>query len=177
MKSNEKRLLIMSLILFATIGGLILSKRFLSWQRALVTREQAVSLERTEADTLLKEAPLWRARGEWLVQHQPVAKSELDADNELFETLVKNALTDGVTIVNKQFLEPVKNEFYHQRGVTLTVKGDLASVFHWIYSVQSPTEFRVVPYLKITPDKDDLTKVDCSVKFWRWYQSSNLKTT
>ena len=177
MKQNEKRLLTLFLVMLSIIGALILSKRFLSWQRTLATKESAMALEQVEADELLKEAPLWKARGSWLSLHQPVAKSELDADNELFETLVKNALISGVLIVNKQYQEPVKNEFYNQRGVTLTVKGDLASVFHWIYTLQAPVDFRVVPYLKITPDKDDLTKVVCAVQFWRWYQPSALKTS
>jgi hypothetical protein len=177
MKPGERRLLILFLAMLSVMGGLIMSKHFLGWQRSLATREIAVKQEQGEADALLKEAPLWRSRGVWLAAHQPIAKSELEADNELFEALVKNALTAGVSIVNKQYQEPVKNEFYHQRGVTLTVKGELASVFQWIYSAQSPVDFRVVPFLKITPDKDDLSKVVCAVQFWRWYQPSALKTS
>ena len=177
MKPGEKRLLILFLVMLSIIGGLVLSKRFTSWQRSLATRESAVGMERKEAEALLKDAPVWKARGSWLTRHQPQAKSELDADNDLFETLVKNALTSGVTIEKKQFQEPVKNEYYHQRGVTLTVKGDVASVFHWIYNIQTPVEFRVVPYLRIIPDKDDVKKVVCDVQFWRWYQPSALKTS
>ncbi len=177
MKQNEKRLLMLFLVMLSIIGGLILTKRFQSWQRSLVTRELAVQTGRSEADELMKNAPAWKSRGEWLTKHQPVVKSDLDADNDLFEALLKNALISGVTIVNKQYQEPVKNEFYNQRGVTLTVKGDLARVFQWIYSLQSPSEFRVVPWLKISPDKDDPKIVVCSVQFWRWYQPSALKTT
>jgi hypothetical protein len=92
------------------------------------------------------------------------------ADTELLESLLVKAQAAGVSVVNKQFQEQVKNEFYQQAGVTLTVKGDLSNVFRWIYSAQSPSEFRVVPYLKVTPDKDDPAKVVCAVQFWRWYQ-------
>ncbi len=108
-------------------------------------------------------------------QHQPVAQNDLDADNELFESLLAKAQAAGVSVVTKQFQEQVKTEFFQQAGVTLTVKGDLSNVFRWIYSVLSPGDFRVVPYLKITPDKDDAAKVVCAVQFWRWYQPPSAK--
>lgn len=170
MKDSEKRLLILSVALLAIIGGLILSQKLLTWQRAIATRRNALAAERVDSDALLAEAPGWKARGEWLTKHQPVARNDLDADNELFETLLTKAQAAGVSVATKQYQEQVKNEYFQQCGVTLTVKGDLSNVFRWIYSVLSPGDFRVVPYLKITPDKEDAAKVVCSVQFWRWYQ-------
>ncbi len=170
MKETERRLLILSFGLLAVIGGLVLSQRLLARQRAIATQEQALAAERADSNALLAEAPGWKERGEWLAKHQPVAQNDLDADNELFETLLTKAQAAGVSVVTKQYQEQVKTEFFQQAGVTLTVKGDLSNVFRWIYSVLSPGDFRVVPYLKITPDKDDAAKVVCAVQFWRWYQ-------
>ena len=170
MKDNERRLLILSLGLMAVIGGIILTQKLRSWQRALGTQRSAVAAERVDSDALLEEAPLWKERGEWLGAHQPVMSDPQVADTELLESLLVKAQAAGVSVVNKQFQEQVKNEFYQQVGVTLTVKGDLSNIFRWIHSAQSPSDFRVVPYLKITPDKDDAAKVVCAVQFWRWYQ-------
>jgi len=177
MKDSEKRLLILSLGLLAVIGGLILSQRLRTWQRAITTQEQALVAERMESDALLAEAPEWKQRGEWLAEHQPVAKDIQGADSELLDTLVDKAQAAGISVVTRQFQEPVKNEYFQQAGVTITVKGDLSNVFRWIYSVQSPADFRVVPYLKITPDKEDAAKVTCAVQFWRWYKPPPSKAT
>ncbi len=176
MKDSEKKLLALSVGLLAVIGGLVISKQLQSWQRAITTQEQALAAERQDSNDLLADAPNWKERGDWLARHQPVAKNDLDADNELFETLLAKAQASGVSVVSKQYQEQVKNEYYQQAGVTLTVKGDLSSVFRWIYSVLSPEDFRVVPYLKLTPDKEDATKVVCAVQFWRWYQPPTAKT-
>lgn len=176
MKDSEKRLLILTIGLLTVIVGLILSQRLMSWQRAITIQEQALAAERADSDALLDEAPDWKERGEWLALHQPVAKNDLDADNELFDTLLAKAQASGVSVVTKQYQEQVKNEYYQQAGVTLTVKGDLPSVFRWIYSVLSPEDFRVVPYLKLIPDKEDATKVVCAVQFWRWYQPAATKS-
>lgn len=171
MKESEKRLLILSLGLMAVIGGIILSQKLRSWQHALAMQETALAAERVDSDALLAEAPLWKERGEWLAQHQPVTTDAQGANFELLNTLVDKAKAAGISaVINNQLQAPVPNEFYQQVGVTLTVKSDLSNVFRWIYSAQSPTEFLVVPYLKITPDKEDATKVVCAVQFWRWYQ-------
>jgi hypothetical protein len=177
MKDSEKRLLILSFGLLAVIGGLVLSQKLQAWQRSIAMRETALAAERTETAALLAEAPEWKERGDWLAKHQPVALNDLDADKDLFETLLTKAQAAGIDVVTKQYQEQVKTEFFQQAGVTLTVKGDLANVFRWIYSVLSPEDFRVVPYLKITPDKDDAAKVVCAVQFWRWYQPPTAKTT
>lgn len=177
MKDSEKRLLVLFLGLLAVVGGLILSQKLQSWQRSIATQEAALAAERTESAALLAEAPDWKQRGEWLAQHQPVTKDIQGADSELLDTLLGKAQTAGITVVNKQFQEQVKNEYYQQCGVTLTVKGDLENVFRWIYSVLAPGDFRVVPYLKVTPDKEDASKVVCAVQFWRWYQPPSAKNS
>jgi hypothetical protein len=172
MKDSEKRLAVFAFLILAVIGGLILSKRFLTWQHGLERNETALTDELAYAQTLLQEKPLWDAREAWLAKTQPVAKSDSDADTESFNQLVAKAEKAGLTVENRQYLEPVKNEFYHQFVDAFTVKGSLPDVFRWIYSVQSPSEFRVVPKIKITPDKDDPNKVVCAIQFWRWYQPS-----
>jgi len=170
MKASEKRLAMVFALLVAVIGGLVLVQKLKSWQISLKLREEAAALEKIGNDELLADSEEWRARNTWLKENQPQAKSDLEADSELMNTLLSQAQKAGVTVLNKQFLEAVKGEFYDQHGVTLTVKGDVPGVFRWIYSVQSPTNFRVVPSLKITPDKDDPAKVTCAVQFWCWYQ-------
>ena len=177
MKDSEKRLLILSVGLLAIIAGLVLTQKLQAWQRSIAMQETALAAERVDSAALLAEAPDWKERGAWLAEHQPVTTDLQGADSELLDTLLGKAQTAGISVVNKQFQEQVKNEYFQQCGVTLTVKGDLSNVFRWIYSVLSPGDFRVVPYLKITPDKEDATKVVCAVQFWRWYQPPSAKAT
>ncbi len=172
MKESEKRLLLLAGVVVALIGGLILSKRLLAWQHSLERNELMLATELTDSKDLLQERSLWNARDAWLNKTQPVAKSDSEADTEAFQQLVAKAEGAGLTVEHKQYQEPVKSEYYHQFGDSLTVKGNLPDVFRWIYSVQSPKEFRVVPKMKITPDKEDPSKVVCAIQFWRWYQPS-----
>lgn len=170
MKASERRLAFVALLMVAIIAGLVLAKNFLAWQHSLDSNEDALAAESDESKFLLKEMPLWSARGQWLTKTQPVEKSDLEAENETLTLLVDKAKAQGLSVEKQEYLEQVKNEYYHQHGVTLTVKGELPNVFRWIYSVQSPAEFRVVPQMRIVPDPKEPSKVDCTIQFWHWYQ-------
>lgn len=170
MKGSEKQLALLALMVVALMAGLIMAKRFHAWQQTLGHQEQALVSERELDAAILEQTAMWHARDAWLAQHQPVAKNNLDADDESFNPLLQKASSLGLTVLQKQYQEQTQSDFWHQCGVNMTVTGPLPQVFRWIYSVQSPTDFRVVPYLKITPEKDHPDEVTCVVQFWRWYQ-------
>jgi len=170
MKTNERRLLLLALAVVAIMGGIIMAKQFRSWQQSLTMREETLGHERDLSEAILQETAMWDARDAWITQHQPVAKDNLQADEESFKPLEQKARDLGLTIEHSQYLEHTVSPFWHQAGASMTVSGPLPTVFRWIYSVQSPTDFRVVPSLKITPVKDHPEQVTCIVQFWRWYQ-------
>jgi hypothetical protein len=170
MKASERRLALLALGVMAIIAGLVLSKYFMAWQRTLDSNEAAVVAESDDAKFLLKEMPLWNARGQWLTKTMPVEKSNLEAETETLTELVDKAKAQGLSVEQQQYQEQQKNEYFNQHGVVMTVKGELPNVFRWIYSVQSPADFRVVPQMRIVPDKQDPSKVDCTIQFWHWYQ-------
>ena len=171
MKASEKRLLLIFTALLAVIGGFMLSGQLQSWDHLIDRQARALDLEKMEADALLQQAVMWRQKQEWLLKNQPHAESDFDADEGLTKTLNTKAMELGLEIVKPaQPLTPIKTAFASEHGVAMTVKGDLPAVFRWIYSVQSPSEFRVVSSVKVTPNKDDAAKADCVIEFWRWYR-------
>ncbi len=176
MKSAEKKLLLLAGAVLVSISALVAGKKMNTWQRSLTVRESSMKQDETETVLMLSTAAEWRARGAWLTQHQPVAGSNLEADLEIFDGMSQRAQQLGLNVVARQHQEPADHGAFRQFGAAFTVKGNLASVFRWIHAAQSPEEFRVVPDLKITPDKDDPAKVECAVQFWRWYQPATAQT-
>jgi len=171
MKASERRLLVIFCVLIAVVGGLILAQGMRKWQRNLDRRERDVELAEIEATAVMADAAEWNAKGAWLMQAQPSAQSPQEADQELLDTVSKKAESFGLRIVSRQLQERRHTDFYEQFGVGMTVQGELEKVFRWIYELQNPQEFRVVPALKIVPDKEDPTKVTATVQFWRWYST------
>jgi Tfp pilus assembly protein PilO len=177
MKASEKRLLGFFLLLLAVVAGMLLTQRLKAWQHSLEVAEHRVSLERMETEGMLAQGDQWRGAAAWLAQNQPAAKGKTEADDELYHSVRQKAESAGLTVSNEQFQPSEDTDYYHQAGVTLSVKGELPALFRWLYSMQSPTEFGVIPSLKVKPDKEDEKKVQCDLTYWRWSQPLAAKSS
>ncbi|QIF05915.1 GspMb/PilO family protein [Roseimicrobium sp. ORNL1] len=167
MKENERRLLMVFVVLAAVMGGAILSQRFLQWSHRLDRLERDLELAKMESDVLIAQASLWKQRSEWILQTQPVAADSYDAGKGLL--VLKEAAEQGGIEVLKTQIEPeAQTAYYQQYGVTLTVRGELPKILGWIYSTLDPSAFIVVPRLRISPEKDDKSQnVVATVTFQR----------
>ena len=167
MKENERRLLMVFVVLAAVMGGAILSQRFLQWSHRLDRMERDLELAKMESDVLIAQAPLWRQRSEWIQQTQPVAADSYDAGKGLL-ALKDSAEQGGISVLKTQIEPEAQTAYYQQFGVTLTVKGELPKILGWIYSILDPGAFIVVPRLRISPEKDDKSQdVVATVTFQR----------
>lgn len=176
MKRNELRLVVVAGVIFTLVATLICSQRFLNWQRQLERREHEAALQQLEMSSILEDAPAWREKRHWVSKTQPVAhEGALEANAEL-DTVVKEAKELGLTVQSQQLQETVQTNYYQQFGVTLTVKGDLEKIVTWMHGLLAPTQFRVVPSVRIMPDKETPSEVIVTVQFWRWYAGALAAT-
>ncbi len=159
MKPSERRLLLILSVLATLCGTAILVQRLLGLQHAVERREQALELKQMEAHAMLAQEELWKARLEWLKEHQPTMTSENQASEELLDAMLSLANKHHLTVQKKQLHESTRQSFYHEVGVTLTVLGDLPDVFRWMHDLLMPDSFRLVAQLKIMPDVKDSSKV------------------
>ena len=169
MSENERRLLTIFLVLIALLGGALGVRQFRNWQHRIDQREHDVELSQIEATALLAEAERWQACAEWLAQVQPEAKSDLEAEQGLLDALRSSASSAGLETKQTKPEPKQTTPFYRQFSVTLTLKGEVESLFRWLHELQQPTSFYVVPNLTISPDKEDPTKVTATVQIMRWY--------
>lgn len=171
MKPSERRLLVLFFVLVAVVAGLLGTRELLAWQKRLHKAEDRLEMTKLESQTLLAEAEMWNARNEWVNQTQPAMKDALEANQEL--TRAEEMARDrGLETLNRQLLEPETTGLYQQIGFTMTVKGPLPEVFRWLHRMQSPSDFRVIPSLKVAPDKQDPNLVVATVQVWRWYRTA-----
>jgi hypothetical protein len=98
-----------------------------------------------------------------------VAKSEREANENLFSSLLEAAQSGGLQTSKPQFDPVEKTSFYRQFGITFNAKGEVPALMRWIHATLQPDAFYVMPLLRITPDKDEPSMVTAQVRFWRWY--------
>ena len=102
MKRSEVSLLAVVVALAALFGGVLGFQKLKGWQHRIERREQELELSQMEANALLAEADMWRARGEWLSQSVPAVASDLDANQGMLDTLTRTATAAGLKITNTQ---------------------------------------------------------------------------
>ncbi len=114
MKANERRLLVVFLVLAALMGGAILSQRLLEWDHRLDRSARDLELAKMESDLLIGQAPYWKASNEWIQRTQPVAASGYDAGNNILGTL-RHAATGAGFDIQKTQMEPVVETGYYRQ--------------------------------------------------------------
>ena len=145
------------------------------WKKDIERREYALSLEKVEADELLKQKDFWMTRSDWLTKKQPVFTKDADANNSIFELVSKTAKESGVTAGPPQ-MQPLdrSNPGLIAAGVTVSASGELEKILRWLYKLQeSPDAFISVRGLTLKPDQEDTNKVLVNeLHVLKWYSSA-----
>jgi hypothetical protein len=54
--------------------------------------------------------------------------------------------------------------------VTLVVRGEMKPVMNWLYELQQPGNFIVVPAMTITPNEEDSAKLEVNMRVEKWFR-------
>lgn len=102
------------------------------------------------------------AQMQWLSAHEPKESAYQNVQTSLQQLVEKEART-GLT-VKKQSLLPIEGEngaYFHRAKVEINVIGTEQALYQWIDRLSDPEQFRGVTSLKLQPNRDDDTLIDC----------------
>lgn len=170
MSPREKNLL----ILFATAGFFILNLlgfKFYSAQR------QSVDSKRKDAELKLANAENFRTMSgevasemDWLAQHEPEPAAYQDVQSALQQFGEREALAAGLTIKNQRPLDTdTSGTQFHRVKVQFNLLGPEQSLYRWFDRINVPSEFRAVTLIRLSPDREDETKIECTAVIEQWF--------
>ena len=153
-------------------GGWMVFSQMGKWRKSIDERDFKLSLQKTEADELLKQKDFWHLRSEWLETKQEVYPSRNEADNKVYELVEQTAKKQGLTIL-RQLAEPEEQQGMTSATVIVEAKGPLEKVLRWLYDLQTPTAFISVKSLALKSNPEDTSLVIVSdLKVQKWYRSA-----
>lgn len=170
MSSREKKLL----IFFATAGFLVLN--FLAI--GLFQKKQLeVETQRNQARVKLDTAEMFRASREqvvdemdWLAKHEPEPAANQDIQTQLQQLCEREARTAGLTIkTQKPLSTDTTGAHFHRAKIQLTVNGEEQALYQWFDRLNIPEQFRSASSIRISPNKEDDTKIDCTATIEQWF--------
>lgn len=170
MSPREKKLL----IFFAAAGFLVLN--FLAIG-VFKTKRLEVESQRNQAQVKLGTAEMFRASREqvvdemeWLAQHEPEPAANQDIQTQLQQLCEREARTAGLTIKTQQPLSTdTTGVHYHRAKIQLTVNGEEKALYQWFDRLNIPEQFRIASSIRISPNKEDDTKIDCTATIEQWF--------
>jgi len=167
---REKKLLI-----FFAIGGFVvinlLGFNFFAKQQ-LASRNLHV-----KAVNELKAAQIYSAsreevqsQMEWLAKNEPPATETQPVQTALQQLAEKEVTAVGLTLKSQKFLPTDdKGVYFHRVKVQLTVLGSEKALYAWFDHLNSPENLRCVTYVRLSPNKEDDTKIDCTATVEQWF--------
>ncbi|MES2997255.1 MAG: hypothetical protein V4733_10640 [Verrucomicrobiota bacterium] len=171
MSTREKRLL----IFFAAAGFVALNFfgfNFLLGKRAQYQARLQESERKLESARMIRDSTSQIAEEmEWLGAHEPEPAAQQDVQTRLQQLCEREARSSGLTI-DKQTPLPAdasEGRHYHRARIQLTVSGSEEALYRWLDQLNSPDQFRIATQLRLSPDKKDDTKIDCTATIEQWF--------
>ncbi|RPJ34909.1 MAG: hypothetical protein EHM17_04685 [Verrucomicrobiaceae bacterium] len=171
MSPREKKLL----IFFATAGFLVinfLAFGFFKTQRLQADRELA------QARQKLETAEIYRASSEqvadqmeWLAKNEPQPAANQDVQTQLQQLCEKEANSAGLTIKSQKPLptDSAEGLHFHRAKIQLTVNGKEDALYRWFDRLNIPEQLRAATVIRLSPDSQDDTKIDCTATIEQWF--------
>lgn len=171
MSDREKKLL----AFFAIAGFAIVN--FLAFNFA-TGKKAEYETKRKNAEQTLENAITIQTSSEqledemaWLEEHEPEPVSQQEVQNKLQSFVESQATTCGLTI-KKQNLSPIQAEpgkNYLRAKFAITVTGTEESLYRWFGRINVPEQFRAATQIRLSPNQQDDTKIDCAATIEQWF--------
>jgi len=170
MSAREKKLL----ILFLGAGFIIANFLGISF---IATKRIEVKAKRAEAVQKLATAEMFSASREqvldemdWLAEHEPEPAAYQDVQTKLQQLAETEARNAGLTIKTQKLLPTQETGVhYHRAKIQLTVLGTEEALYRWFDRLNQPDQFRAATFLRMAPDREDDTKIDCTTIIEQWF--------
>ena len=170
MSDREKKLL----LFFALAGFAILN--FLAFNFATSKRTE-VNAQRADAGQKLETAELFREsreqvidQMEWLTEHEPEAKANQDVQTSLQQLAEREAKSSGLTIKSQKPLPTdTTGQHYHRAKLQFVVSGTEQALYQWFDRLNMPDQFRCASQIRLSPNQQDDTKIDCTATIEQWF--------
>jgi hypothetical protein len=171
MSPREKKLL----SLFGIAGFLILNflaVGYYNGKRSEVTRQLNLARQKLETAEMFSASREEVAdEMEWLAKHEPEAAANQDVQTKLQQLCETEAKATGLTIKSQKPLptESSPGLHFHRAKIQLTVNGSEEALYRWFDRLNIPEQLRIASSIRVSPNTQDDTKIDCTATIEQWF--------
>lgn len=171
MSNREKRLL----FLFGFAGFFILNVLGFKLYQG---KKQELSNRLTDARSKLQTAEIISSSRDqvaedmaWLAENEPEPAAGQDVQTKLQKFCENEARAAGLTIKIQRPMptDATEGRHYHRAKFQFTMTGTEQGLYQWLHRVNVPSDFRIATKIRLNPNKEDDTKIDCVAEVEQWF--------
>lgn len=171
MSDSEKKYI----LIFSVIGFVILNFFAFNFAKSMRLRVDAQTKLATDklaiAENFQQSREKVNGEMEWLAEHETQPAANQDVQTRLQQVVERGANQAGLTIKPGQKPLPTDTagKNYHRAKIQISVTGTEESLYRWFDNLNVPDQFRIASQIRLTPNQQDDTKIDCLAIFEQWF--------
>lgn len=171
MSPREKKLI----LFFALAGFAILNLLAFNFLKA---KRVEVNTQRAQAEQKLATAEMFRDSSAqvtdqmaWLAEYEPKPATNQDVQTNLQQLTEREARSASLTIKTQKPLptDAGDGKHYHRAKIQITVTGTEEALYRWFDKLNTPDQFRIASEIRLTPNQQDDTQIDCTATIEQWF--------
>lgn len=170
MSDREKKLLALLLI----AGFIIVNVFFYSFymeKKSLYANDLETAKSQLEQAIVFRESSREFAdQMAWLAEKEPNPATYQETQNALQLFAETEARNRGLTVKSQEPLPTDESgTYYHRAQVKINLTGKEKALYEWFDAINDPDVFRTTYQIRLSPNSQDDTLIDCSATLSQWF--------
>lgn len=177
MSTREKNLLIILCLAGFLMLNFFLFSQYRQKKSLLEVGLDTAKNELQLAITLQENSVQISSEMDWLTEHEPQAADYQTIQAQLLKFVDSEASKVGLE-KKKQAYETTDTSgtHFHRVQIIFNVTGREEALYRWLHAINEPTAFRAATQIRINPNSQDDTLVDCAVVISQWFPPNKAES-
>ena len=170
MSSREKNLLALLLVAGFIILNVFFYSLYAQKKSLFYTQFETAKTDLQRAISFQESSVQLAEEMTWLSEHSPEPAAYQQVQTNLQQFAESQARNLGLTI-KKQELLPTDQSgvHYHRAQVRIDLSGNEQALYQWFNAINDPAAFRTAYQIRLSPNGQDDTQIDCSATLAQWF--------
>jgi len=170
MSNREKKLLALLLVAGFLIVNFFLYTLYVQKKTLYANDLDSAKARLKQAIAFSESSNELAEQMEWLAQNEPEPAAYQDVQNALQLFAETQARTFGLNVKSQELLPTDESGIhYHRAQVKINLTGREEALYKWFEAINDPAAFRTAYQIRMTPNGQDDTQIDCAATLSQWF--------
>jgi FtsP/CotA-like multicopper oxidase with cupredoxin domain len=170
MSDREKKLLALFLIAGFLIVNFFLYSLYVEKKSLYASDLESAKSQLQQAITFRESSSEFAEQMTWLAENEPAPATYEETQSALELFAVTQAQNLGLNVKSREPLPTDETGIhFHRAQVKINLSGQEKALYQWFDAINDPEVFRTAYQIRMSPNTQDDTLIDCSATVSQWF--------